>query len=152
MVEHLHNLGVSASKPCDEFNQTPFIHAKRLDDIKMIELLKLVTERDIKAAFFFYNNYKRFKARKSYSRKLKSILFLQQLFKKGFFKAKRKNQFPVKSDFDHFEGDVEDNDQEAPQEIEINKNNDGCFVNKDEVNEKEEIEDIEDDDEEENDD
>ena len=152
MVEHLHNLGVNASKPCDEFNQTPFIHAKRLDDVKMIELLKLVTERDIKAAFFFYNNYKRFKARKSYLRKLKSILFLQQLFKKGFFKAKRQNQFPLKSDFDHFEGDVEDTGQEAPKEIEINKNNYAYSVNEDKVNEKEEVDDIDDDDEEENDD
>lgn len=92
VVEVLHNLGVNANQPCDEFLETPIMHAIRLDNPYMIKILKELSERDRKAAEFFHKNYLRFKQKKLYLNILSSVTFLQKLFRKGFFVSKKRRQ------------------------------------------------------------
>ena len=102
LVEVLHDLGVNVKNPCDTFGETPTIHAQRLDDSQIIQMIRQLSERDLNAAIFFSKNYLRSKQRKKYLYTLKKIRFLQNLYSKGFFKA----QIVIKNNDEDDDGDL----------------------------------------------
>lgn len=107
LVEQLHNLGVHCGKPCDSLNETPLTHALRMDDKNLASLISMLRERDIKIANLFYKNFLRQKAVKKYRTFREKVIFLQKLYRKGFFVRRVKeieedavdDMLPVSSQF-----------------------------------------------------
>jgi hypothetical protein len=85
MIELLHNLGVNCGNPCDALNEIPLTHALRMDDKNLAAFITMLIERDIKSATLFYKNFLRQKAVKKYRCLREKVIFLQKLFRKGFF-------------------------------------------------------------------
>jgi len=107
LIELLHNLGVHCANPCDALNETPLTHARRQDDPALVDLVIMLVERDIKVANLFYKNYLRQKAVKQYNYVRRKIIFLQTLYRKGFF-ASKNNDNDDDQDFDAENGGIVD--------------------------------------------
>ena len=80
---------MKASKACNDLNELPLAQAKRLDDAYLIDIVKTLAERDVKALELFQKNWLRNKARKEYLRKRDAAMYLQNLYFRGFFRSNR---------------------------------------------------------------
>lgn len=136
IIVKLHDLGYSITNPCDTFNTLPLIHAYRIDDKILIELINNLAGRESRAWILWRKHFLRKKYTKIYAYiRIKGIPLLQRAIR-GFFgrlcaKHRRQELKLQKKQFEIDErirlglavDDVEDNNDDNDDENNDDENN-----------------------------
>ncbi len=95
LVTKLHDLGYSVANPCDTFNTLPILHAYRIDDKILIDLITYLAGRELRAWILWRKHFLRKKYTKRYAYIRTTGIPLLQRAIRGFFgrlRANRKRQ------------------------------------------------------------
>ena len=81
VVRALDDCGCRIDSTCDDFKQMPIVHAERLDDTEMIELINSYAGREERAWALLMRNYASFICVKRYNKMREAIPLLQRVYR-----------------------------------------------------------------------
>jgi len=125
LISVLDYCGCSVKKPCERFKRTAIDHATRLNDQEMLETMKFLSGKEVRAYNMFMKHFLRRKARRQYLASREAVIRVQSMLrairvcnKLGLARMRRKRaaeatESKEQGDIDNEKTDLYESDEQS---------------------------------------